>query len=194
MFEAISGKIAAAMTIACLLQACSGRSSRLSETHGDPQSTPVMRQKAVATGKGVLPRCPGANISMLQESTPGTGHHKVFLSWNPSSSPDVGYCLYRRQRKRQEKKTARKISELIECLDCEQINLLPDRSTRCVDDLVMDETVYSYLVVAINSRGEISSPTNEALARVPAAKRQNRAPADSASYPACRAAADVTSP
>lgn len=130
---------------------------------------------------------------MLQASTPGSGHHKVFLFWNPSSSPDVGYCLYRRQTMQREKKTAKKLPELIECLDCEQVNLFPVRNPRCVDDLVMDETTYDYLVVAINSKGEISTP-DEALATIPSAKRQNPAPADAASYPACRASAAVTSP
>ena len=193
MFEINFGKIAAALTITCLVHACSG-CSRLSESRADAQSAPAEREKViVAAQKPVLPPCPSAPIPMLQASASETGHHKVFLTWNVSTSsgqpgaPTIGYCLYRSQRKGNAKKFPK-------CPDCEQVNLSPVLSARCVDDLVRDKATYYYVVIAINSGNGISSTTNEAIAKIPVAGKQKAAPPDAASYPACRAASSSNQP
>jgi hypothetical protein len=188
VFETIPAKIAAALSIACLVHACCG-CSLLSKSRGDAQSARAGREKVVATAPTpALPPCPSAPISMLQASAPGTGHHKVFLTWNASTSSGksgvntIGYCLYRSQQKGNAKRFPK-------CPDCEQVNLRPVMSVRCVDDLVKDHTTYYYVAIAINSGNGISSPTDEAIAQVPVAGPKNAAPPDAASYPACRAPA-----
>jgi hypothetical protein len=175
------------MTIACLFHACSG-CSRVSETHGDPQSAPVARETAIAAApKRVLPPCPKAPAPMLLSSAQ-TGHHKVFLSWKASSSsgrpddPTVGYCLYRSETPGMAKNCPKYSS-------CEQVNLVPVSSTRCVDELVKDHTTYYYGALTINSAGKTSTTSEEAIAEVPIPGKQNHAPSDAASYPACRAPA-----
>jgi len=180
-----NGKVAA-LTIACVSQAFTG-CSRVSESHGEPQSARAARGKVMAAAPNpVLPPCPRTPYPMLQSSAPGSGHHKVFLSWNASTSSGqpgattVGYCLYRSQKK----DTAKKLPK---CPAFAQVNLMPLLSSRCVDDLVKDHTTYYYVAIAINSGGGTSSPTNEAIAEIPGAAKQNPAPPDAASYPACRA-------
>jgi hypothetical protein len=187
VFETICGKIAAAMTIAYLFDACSG-CSRVSETHGAAQSAPVARETAVAAAsKRVLPPCPTAPAPMLPTSA-HTGHHKVFLSWKASSSsgrpddPTLGYCLYRSETPGMAKNCPKYPS-------CEQVNVVPVSSTHCVDELVKDHTTYYYGAITINSAGKTSTTSEEAIAEVPIAGKQNPSPPDAASYPACRAPA-----
>jgi hypothetical protein len=183
VFETIPAKIAAALAIACLVHACSGRLSR-----ADPQSAPAERERGTAPPKPVLPPCPSAPISMLPASAPGTGHHKVFLTWNASASSGqpgastIGYCLYRSQKEGNAKKFPK-------CPDCEQVNLRPMLGSRCMDNLVKDQTTYYYVAIAINSGNGNSSPTNEAIAQIPEAGQKKAAPPDAASYPSCRAPA-----
>src|SRR6266496_90240 len=184
VFKAISGKIAAAMIIACLLDAC----SRVSETHGPVQSAPPTREAAVAAvPKSVLPPCPKAPTPVLPSSG-HTGHHKVFLSWKASSSSGrsddatVGYCLYRSETPGMARNCPKYPS-------CEQVNVLPVSSTRCVDELVKDHTTYYYASITINSAGKTSTTSEEAIAEVPIAGKQKPTPPDAASYPACRAPA-----
>ena len=188
MFETIDRKIAAALTVACLVHASSGF-SLLSESRDEVQSAPAGREKVIAAAsRPFLPPCPSAPIPMLQASVPATGHHKVFLTWNASTSSGqpgtstIGYCLYRSQKKGNAKKFPK-------CPDCEQVNLRPVLSLRCVDDLVKDRTTYYYVAIAINSGNGISSATSEAIAKIPVAEQQNAAPPDATSYPACRAPA-----
>ena len=183
MFETISGKIAAVLTFVCLVHAC----SRLSESRADAQSAPAKRERDIAAApKPVLPPCPSTPVTKLQASASATGHHKVFLTWNASTSSGqlgastIGYCLYRSQKKGNAKKFPK-------CPDCEQVNLRPVLSARCVDDLVRDQTTYYYVAIAINSGNVISSTTNEAVAKIPVAGQQNAAPPDATSYPLCRA-------
>ena len=112
------------------------------------------------------PSCPSAGLTPIQRSQPGTGHHKVVLSWNASSpssdseSIAVGYCLYRSK-----KQYAAKQNPI--CSDCEQINRTPVTRTDCVDDLVEDNVKYYYVVTGINARGEISPSSNEVTAPIP---------------------------
>ena len=119
-----------------------------------------------------LPSCPPAGRTPIKQSLPGTGHHKVLLSWNASSrsaqpkSSVVGYCLYRSKKQYAAKQNPT-------CSDCEQINRTPVIRTSCVDDLVQDNAKYYYVVTAINARGKISSSSNEVPALIPAGKQTN---------------------
>jgi hypothetical protein len=131
-----------------------------------------------------LPPCPPGGIQTLQPSQQ-TGHHKVTLTWNanaPALDPAreaAGYCLYRSQKQQAAKHNPR-------CGACEQINRTPIVGVGCVDDLVVDNATYYYVVTAINANGEISSSSNETPARIPPNKRP-AGPAPKGSYPLCRA-------
>jgi hypothetical protein len=188
VLQATSGKIAA-LTVALLLFSSSG-CIRVSETHGDAQSVPVAREPAKAAAPKPLPPCPSAPVPMLPSSAQ-TGHHRVFLSWRASSSsgrPDdltVGYCLYRSQTPRMAKNCPKSPS-------CEQVNVVPVPTPRCVDRLVKDQTTYYYAAIAINSAGKTSTTSEEAIAEVPIAAKHNPSPSDAGSYPSCRAPAGLS--
>jgi hypothetical protein len=178
----------ALLIIASALQVCHG-CSRVSESRREAQSLRAVAEKTTSTEhKRVLPPCPSAPYPMLRVSAPDTGHHKVFLSWNASSSsglpgdPTVGYCLYRSQ-------TPAMARNCPKYPKCEQVNLVPVPSPRCVDQLVKDHTTYYYAVIAINSAGKTSTTSEEAIAEVPIAGKQDPAPSDAATYPTCRAPA-----
>jgi hypothetical protein len=142
-------------------------------------------QKLVAAERKPLPHCPDAPYRMLQANDPGTGHHRVFLRWSANTSAgekdssDLGYCLYRTQTAGRAKDCPKKYPQ------CEQVNVMPVRGTRCLDDLVKDNTTYYYVVIAISSSGT-STTSEEAIAEVPAAGKRNPPPPDADSYPACR--------
>ncbi len=133
----------------------------------------------------ILPPCPPAGLQMLQPSSQ-TGHHKVILTWNasvPAPGPDgmaVGYCLYRSQKRNAAKQNPT-------CSDCEQVNPTPVVGTGCVDDLVLDNATYYYVVTAINASKRISVSSNETMAPIPPKATAGSAP--SSSDPLCRAAA-----
>jgi hypothetical protein len=129
------------------------------------------------------PVCPPAGIAPLQPGAPGTGDHKVTLTWNGSAASNnldsaaVGYCLYRSKKKRVAKKNPI-------CTDCEQVNRVPIASTGCVDDLVVDNAQYYYVVAAINSKSDLSSASNEIPVRIPSAHSVK--PANPSALPLCR--------
>lgn len=130
------------------------------------------------------PACPPAGIAPLQSGSPGTGHHKVTLTWNPSASsadPNsaaTGYCLYRSKVKHAAKKDPL-------CKDCEQINSVPVPMTGCIDDVVTDSTLYYYVATAINSKSVLSAPSNEILVSIPSARTVKLSQAST--LPLCRA-------
>lgn len=151
--------------------------------------TPKKNGTIQATAHPSLPRCPEAGVRTLQPSQV-TGHHKVTLSWNASTSsanPEskaVGYCLYRSQTQNAAKQSFTKPNG--RCTVCEQINPVAIAATGCVDDLVEDGTTYYYVVTAINANRIISSSSSEARAQIlPETERAK--PASVNSYPLCRA-------
>jgi hypothetical protein len=137
-----------------------------------------------AASSPILPPCPPAGLQMLQPSSQ-TGHHKVILTWNasvPAPGPDgkaVGYCLYRSQTQNVAKQNPR-------CSACEQVNLTPVVGTGCVDDLVLDNANYYYVVTAINANKTISVSSNETSAPIPPGN-QSPKPIPASPYPRCRA-------
>lgn len=142
-------------------------------------------KKAVSAKPVQLPLvCPPAGMTPLQMGAPGTGHHKVTLTWNasaPSKDSDdaaVGYCLYRSKVRQAAKKNPG-------CNDCEQVNRVPIPSTGCIDDLVEDSRQYYYVVAAINSKGILSSASNEIPVTIP--PRHSVKPFPPSQLPLCRA-------
>jgi hypothetical protein len=136
-----------------------------------------------AASSPALPPCPPAGIQPLQSSSQ-TGHHSVTLTWNASVAgppPDgkaVGYCLYRSQ-----KPNAAKQNPI--CSACEQINSTPIVGTGCVDNLVLDNATYYYVVTAISASKRISTSSNETLAPIPPGT-QTAKPTPASPYPFCR--------
>ena len=144
------------------------------------QSTAPSRKKDASCGAAypALPSCSSPALPPIQPLQPGTGDHKVILSWNASApsgnaeSNAVGYCVYRRkEKKKEEKKGTIAAKQKPTCDDYEQINLIPVAVTGCVDDLVEDDVKYYYVVTAINSKGIPSSFSNEAPAAIPVEKQ-----------------------
>ena len=151
------------------------------ELHDLPNDKPVVTKPAPPA-----PECPKAGAVPLQPGAPGTGDHKVTLTWNasaPSNNPEsaaVGYCLYRsRVQYRKELKQDPR------CTHCEQINKVPVATTGCVDDLVRDDTQYYYVVAAINSRATLSAASNEIPVLIP--QRHSVKPSAPSPWPSCRA-------
>lgn len=155
-----------------------------------PSSAALPSQRAIqavrvspAASSPVLPPCPPGGVQPLQSSSQ-TGHHKVILTWNasvPAPGPDgkaVGYCLYRSQTQ-----GAAKQNPI--CDVCEQINPTPVVGTGCVDNLVLDNTTYYYVVTAINANKRISDSSNETPAPIPPGT-QSAKPAPASPYPFCR--------
>jgi hypothetical protein len=132
------------------------------------------------------PICPPAGLLPLQSSMPGTGHHRVTLTWNASSigkagGKAVGYCLYRSTSEHAAKKNPN-------CKQCERVNQVPVASLSCVDDLVQDSTTYYYVVTGISSASRISSSSNEIPAPVPAGDQIKSVSPVPPTLPLCRVA------
>lgn len=179
------------LLIASLIAALNG-CNRRGESRRESIPTALVQNVVSTEQKRPLPQCPQAPYAMVRGNDPNVGHHKIFLKWNASSSasqygPDgLGYCLYRTQAAGAAKNCPIKSSK------CEQVNFEPIRGTRCVDNLVKDSTTYYYTVLAITSAKAESTTSEEAIAQVPGAGKQEPAPADEASYPACRTSATPT--
>jgi hypothetical protein len=150
------------------------------ELKDSPQDKPAVANKPVQTA----PTCPPAGLVPLQLGMPGTGDHKVTLTWNasaPSTDPGsaaFGYCLYRSKIRHLAKKNP-------VCKDCEQVNRVPIQSTGCLDDVVLDSTQYYYVVAAINLKGTLSAASNEIPVSIPSAHSVK--PAQPSQLPLCRA-------
>lgn len=148
------------------------------------EDAPTEKRMALKSPAPVPPVCPAAGIAPLTRSQPGTGDHRVILTWNasaPSSNPDstaVGYCLYRSQKRKAAKTNPT-------CSNCEQINSIPVVGTTCVDDLVRDGATYFYVATAISRSRQLSSPSNEITAVIPHGKQSARSPS-TAWPPLCR--------
>jgi len=179
----ISLRIFVIFIVGCLVLVLNG-------CHGDSEShrelaAPAPQKIVTAERKPVLRHCPDAPYPMLQAKNPAIGDHRVFLKWNASTSasgPDpkeLGYCLYRTQKPGRAKDCPKKYAE------CEQVNVVPVSGTRCVDELVKDNSTYYYVAIAITST-DTSSTSEEAIADVPAAGKLSPPPLDASFYPACR--------
>jgi hypothetical protein len=145
------------------------------------------QDKATVPAKPVQPPpvCPSTGVVPLQLGAPRTGHHRVTLTWkasahsNNSESDAYGYCLYRSQPEGRSQ-----IKKKADCPKCEQVNRVPVPSTGCIDDVVADGAQYYYVVAAVNSKGTLSSPSNEIPVSIPSARSVK--PAPPSQLPLCR--------
>lgn len=135
--------------------------------NANAHTTEGMRVAAVtnANVQGGSAACPAAGIPAAQSAAKGTGHHKVFLSWNPSSQapgvtgPIDGYCIYRSKDPNAAKQNAA-------CADCERVTPVAVSSTACVDDVVENGATYYYVVTALKGN-LMSASSNETRALIP---------------------------
>jgi len=167
----------------CLVFVLNG-CQRNSESHRET-AAPASQKIVAPERKPILRLCPDAPYPMLQAKDPATGHHRVFLKWNASTSAtgsdprQLGYCLYRTQEPGRAKDCPKKYPK------CEQVNIVPVSGTRCVDELVKDNSIYYYVAIAVTSTAT-STTSEEAIAEVPMAGKRNPPRLDAASYPSCR--------
>jgi hypothetical protein len=176
------GKLAT-LGLGCLLLTLS---SCKRESASRREVPPLMPQKVIgAEGKQTFPHCPDAPYRILQAKDPATGHHRVFLKWHASTSAsgsdpeELRYCLYRSEKPGKAKDCPKNYAK------CEQVNVVPVSGTRCVDELVKDNSTYYYVALAITSTGT-STTSAEAIAEVPAAEERSPPPPGAESYPSCR--------
>jgi fibronectin type 3 domain-containing protein len=104
----------------------------------------------------------------------------VVLSWNASAPSDpkhaaaAGYCIYRSVKQKDPSPVL--------------LNNTPFPGTSCVDDLVVNDKKYYYVVRAISAKGVTSIVSNEASAQIP---KQSNPSASKALAPLCRVPASV---
>ena len=153
-----AGSWAALFLLALLLSAviASGQ-ARTAITQSAETNKPAVAAKSTAEPE----HCP-STPSALQLPPPGTGQHKVVLSWNASTSHPAWYCVYRSETETVAPK------DLLHSKEWVLINSAPVAATACMDDLVRDDVVqhYVYVVTAINAAGS-SLPSNLAQAKIP---------------------------
>jgi hypothetical protein len=101
--------------------------------------------------------------------------HKVILSWNASAPADpkhaaaAGYCIYRGVKEKDPSPAL--------------LNNTPFPGTSCVDDSVINDKKYYYVVRAISAQGVPSIVSNEVSAKIP---KQSNPSASAPLAPLCR--------
>jgi hypothetical protein len=91
-----------------------------------------------------------ASVQQRTASAPSGRQHSVTLSWKASTSPIVGYNVYRRGA-----------SGVV------KLNLEPITATRYVDSTVQPGETYFYVTKAVSAKGTESTASNEIRAEVP---------------------------
>ncbi len=116
---------------------------------GTHRHTGILR--ALAEAKHFLEqRSTPPDAQKVQPSVPSGPKHSVNLSWKASTSPVVGYYVYRRGT-----------SGLI------KLNFEPVAGTTYVDSTVQPGQAYFYVIKAVNAKGTESTTSNEVRADVP---------------------------
>jgi hypothetical protein len=160
-----------------LLSACN-RSPQATARPG-PLDTPNSEPRFEARSPE-LPDCdlPPKKLEAAKES----GHHRVMLTWNPSSSSSglndqsVGYCLYRSG----DSITAH---DLDDCLNCGRLNRRPIIGTGCLDTQVKDGATYYYVAGATRFGSRVIQLSNMTTAFIPSTA-QSKQP--ESGYPLCQ--------
>jgi hypothetical protein len=91
-----------------------------------------------------------APVQQRTAGAPSGRQHSVTLSWKASTSPIVGYNVYRRGT-----------SGVV------KLNLEPITATRYVDSTVQPGETYFYVTKAVSAMGTESTASNEIRAEVP---------------------------
>jgi len=86
----------------------------------------------------------------------GTKFYNVSLSWNASTSPVVGYNIFRK-----EKNQSGTFGKFI------KLNPILDPRTTYVDSTVVSGQTYMYATTAVNAKGQHSVLSNEVLVTIP---------------------------
>ncbi len=124
-------------------------------------------RKAKLTAESRIPQLPDCDLPPKKLEAPkDSGHHRVVLTWNSSSSSSalndqpIGYCLYR---------SANRITaqDLDHCLNCRRVNSRPIIGTACVDTEVKDGGTYYYVAGATRFGNRVIRFSNATIAAIP---------------------------
>lgn len=160
----------------------------LSACNRAPQATaapgPADPGNAETRPEGRVPELPDCDLPPNSLEAPKeSGHHRVLLTWNPSSSStglndlSVGYCLYRSR----DSITAH---DLDHCLNCGRLNRRPILGTGCLDTQVKDGATYHYVAGATRFGSRVIRFSNTTTALIPSTA-QSKQP--QSGYPLCQA-------
>lgn len=160
-----------------------GACNRSPQPTANPQSSDTAKANSGAEARQPeLPDC-GLPPEKL-ESSKVNGHHRVVLTWNPSSSSSgpndqsVGYCLYRSGK---DDITAK---DLNHCYNCKRLNRRPIVGAGCVDNHVKDGATYHYVAGAIRISTRVNLFSNKMTAVIPS---NAQSPHADTPYPLCEA-------
>jgi hypothetical protein len=168
------------LILACalfLVSACN-RSPQAKASPG-PVDTPNAESRAEAR----LPDLPDCDLPPKKLEAPKeSGHHRVMLTWNPSTSSSglndqsVGYCVYRSG-------DAITAHDLDHCLNCGRVNRRPIIGTGCLDTQVKDGATYYYVAGATTFGSRVIQLSNMTTAFIPSTA-QSKQP--QSGYPQCQ--------
>src|SRR5208282_3220566 len=139
------------------------------------QHAEALKQAQAPSGNSAafVPVCPGyLAVAPTPQAKSG---HRVILSWKASAPADsrhtaaAGYCVYRGTKHKDSSP--------------QLLNSAPLAGTSCVDDLLVNDQKYYYVVRAISLQGSTSDTSNEAPAVIPAGSQSSTSPS---SAPLCR--------
>lgn len=176
--QASAAVLKASLVCALLLLSACNRSPQAKASPG-PLDTPNAEPRAEPR-LPELPDCdlPPNNLEAPKES----GHHRVMLTWNPSTSSSglndqsVGYCVYRSG-------DAITAHDLEHCLNCGRLNRRPILGTGCLDTQVKDGATYHYVAGATRFGSRVIQLSNMTTAFIPSTA-QSKQP--QSGYPLCQ--------
>lgn len=161
----------------CALSGC----NRPAEQAAKPSSVENTSPAPAIQAQPLLPDCDLPPTAL--DASRATGHHRVILTWNPSSSSrgandqSVGYCLY---KSRNGDITAKNLHD---CRNCSRVNRRPILGSGCVDNYVEDGSTYQYVASAIKVGTSVKFFSNRTTAAIP--KNTQTVRSDSP-YPLCQ--------